>query len=99
MKAIERKLSANWEAGKPCACGNTTIAKRDNRLELILFGHVIAEKDLTTGKVSWSMAGWPTTTTRSRLRNVVGVNVWQHKFGQFADNKPIDPSAWYPEAA
>lgn len=54
---------------------------------VMLFDNVIAKKNIKTEKVRFSLAGWDTPTTRSRL-NALGCNVYKHKGVTMRDGKP-----------
>lgn len=53
-----------------------------------LHGHAIAQRMPMTGKVLFSMCGWPTSTTRERLNGLfdalgLPIRVYQHKGEQY----------------
>ena len=79
MRQIEKKMVAAWNAGREMNESNTSVEKLFGRyLYVRLFGNAIACKDLQTGEISYSCAGWHTTTTASRLR-ALGANVRIYK--------------------
>lgn len=102
MKAIERQLAEKWRNSCACSIDNTVILHDPvyNALILALFGNVIARKDLNTGRVSFTLAGWNTITTRSRLKNVIGAPVSQVNRAPVVwlssgDKREISARAWY----
>lgn len=100
MKEIEKQLAEKWKDARPCSIDNSTIAHHGNEITLSLFGNVIARKNLNTGRVSFTLAGWNTTTTRSRLKNVIGAPVSQVKRAPVVrlssgDKREISKRAWY----
>lgn len=66
MRATEERVISAFIAGKPCTMGNT----RTDGSQLFLFGNLIAEAFEPMPLIRHyrvTMAGWGTTTTRSRL--------------------------------
>lgn len=69
MREIEKKMVSAVNAGREWKNGNTRTKKLFNRwLYVYLHDNAIFCKDLQTGAVSYSCAGWHTVTTSSRLR-------------------------------
>ncbi len=69
MKQIEKEMANAFNAGREMNKSNTRVYKLFGRwLYVSLWGNDIACKDLQTGEVSYSCAGWETSTTASRLR-------------------------------
>ena len=98
MKVIERKLKNAWDNNQLIEISNSAIrSEGDDVLGLYLFGNLIATKAVSTGVVSWSMAGWNSLTTRSRLNNVLGVGVYQVKYIPYCGKDAVDPYAWYSQ--
>ena len=62
--AIEARI--NWR------CSNTEVKVNDNKVEVYLHGNLIYKKQC--GVASFTLAGWNSNTTRSRLR-ALGVSV------------------------
>lgn len=61
--------------------GNTCVTKLYNKTLLLLHGHCIAMKD-QQGNQSFSMCGYPTVTTRDRLK-CAGITIVQRQFKQY----------------
>lgn len=76
--------------------GNNTTAELDGDVIWIrLHGKKIV-KLLIDGQVYFSLAGWPTTTTRERVNQFIGRNrVYQSKNVQFLNEFPIDDYDWH----
>ena len=69
MKQIEKEMVNAFNAGREMNKSNTRVYKLFGRwLYVSLWGNDIACKDMQTGVISYSCAGWHTTTTASRLR-------------------------------
>ena len=69
MRQIEKKMLAAFNEGREMNLSNTRVYKLFGRwLYVSLHGNDIACKDLETGKISYSCAGWYSATTASRLR-------------------------------
>ena len=86
--AVEARF--NWH------CGNTQVNVNDNKVEVYLHGNQIYKKQ---GRVaSFTLAGWNSNTTRSRLR-ALGVSVKCRNYtpqmevnGEYVD---IRSNEWY----
>lgn len=66
MKQIEKQMIAAIKAGKSKTIDNTEVRCNDaNSVVVLLHGNMIAEK--RKGEWKFSLAGWNTQTTRSRL--------------------------------
>lgn len=92
----ERKISSaaahSFMNHRPYKNKNTHVVVTPHGTEMRLHGNLIAKN--VKGKVSISMAGWPTTTTKSRL-NSLGVNVRTKGGKHYLGNKEIDSKSWY----
>lgn len=66
MKKIEEQMIAAINAGKSKNLGNTEVRYNDeNSVVVLLHGNMIAEK--RKGEWKFSLAGWNTQVTRSRV--------------------------------
>lgn len=66
MRVIERKMIAAIQAGKGMRNGNTEVRVNDGgKWCVLLHGNLIADGDATS--FSFTLAGWNTPTTRSRV--------------------------------
>lgn len=69
MRKIEQQMIEAVKAGGGWKSGNTAVrfGARDC-VEVVLHGSVIAQIDPSGGiPMRWTLAGWNTTTTRSRI--------------------------------
>ena len=74
---------------------NTTIVRGFGLVRLFLFGNQIAIRRIGEKDVHFTLAGWNSTTTRSRLSNVAGVPVSSRKFTPVIGRTVFDVSTWY----
>lgn len=98
MRKIEQQLKAAWQAGQPLYISNSSVVPDDDGgVSLSLHGNRIAHKD-SDGVVRFTLAGWNTLTTRSRLNNVIGVNVHNLYGSPYLNSEPINSHTWYVKA-
>ena len=88
MRKIEKLLREHWLNGRPIKISNSkiTVCGRMSdaggshlKISLILFGHEIATRIWGDDTFIFTLAGHNTLTTRSRLRNVCGINIANSK--------------------
>lgn len=97
MRKIERDMIAAIRSGKNRQLGNTYVNPVVGGIEVRLHGNLIAV--LTDQRLRFTLAGWPTPTTRSRinalLREFIHANarVYQTAGRQFV-TVPEGPSGW-----
>lgn len=84
-RKITKESVEAFLAGRKFNKGNMSVdlAEHDKLVVLKLHGNPIARRDLATGKLEITNAGWPTVTTRERLNGLPGVRVWQAKHVQY----------------
>lgn len=89
MRKITRQIKEAFERGDAVRIGNTFTARGC----VWLHGNKIIEtrKD----GIYWTLADWPTPTTRERINGILGVGVYQHKHRQYVDGKLVFSDAWY----
>lgn len=110
MRKVEEKMLEAIESGKDATIGGTKVIHFDSNgkrvIDVFLHGHLIAQKIDNDWQVS--LAGWNTTTTRSRLTALLqgvcrcgpdGLGVSTRK-GQvyLADalcQRPIEDHGWF----
>lgn len=93
MRTINKKMSAAVAAHKNFKLSNTeVVASEDGNVYVYLHGNKIYME--VDGKESFSLAGWNTNTTRSRL-NALGVDIKQRNFTALHNGKGIDVNKWY----
>ena len=92
---MTRKISQDIAA----AFKHRRVITRDNTTctgdEVILFGNKIAWRDLDTGMIWTTLAGWPRQTTRDRLNAICetlgfGRPYYHHKGEPWYDGRSID---------
>jgi hypothetical protein len=88
MKAIEEKMCDAIKARRPFKLSNTEVRPTADGCEVFLFGHHIATVKETL--ISFSLCGHNTATTRSRLRAILPVPLYQRRFELFVGDRPID---------
>ena len=101
MRKIEKdmlRIIEKCRYGEITTCNrvlhNTRIVCEDTRLKILLHNNLIYKENLVTTQKEFSLAKWPTPTTRSRLR-ALGINVYQENNHQYFNGKEIfDYSAW-----
>lgn len=79
MRKIEHQMLQAYHQRKNRKLGNTEVTE-DGRI--YLHGNLIAANN-GDGTLSFSMCGWGTPTTRSRL-NALGIRVFQRDWVQYA---------------
>ena len=82
MRKIEKNLyNAFWSDDSSCTISiYNSIIKYDghnNKKDLYLHGNLIASRRLGSGEVWFTLAGWNSKTTRSRLHSVCKVPVFK----------------------
>lgn len=96
MRKIEQQLREAWLSGTSLKIDNTRVMScfAPKTVELYLHDNHIASRNLETGITRISLAGWNSTTTRSRLCNVVGANICNIKGTAHLSGKPISDDVW-----
>lgn len=91
-----------------CTIGNNTTAELDDdaTVTIRLHGHPIVRL-YESGDTAWTLAGWPTVTTRERVNQFlpIGQRVYQHRGEQRqswpafrfdrAGWRPVESDRWY----
>lgn len=87
MREIEKKMVAAIRNGKNFNGNNTQVESQSiGNSYVYLFGNLIYK--VIKGKAYFSLCGWNTNTTRSRL-NALGVNVTTKNGTPIYNGKPI----------
>lgn len=102
MRQIEKKMVAAIKARKNFKSGNTEVTMTRNEYlgtctaMVYLHDNLIAKISFGPEKVvgQFTMAGWNTNTTRSRL-NALGVGVSQCNWEPYHNGKAISSKGWY----
>lgn len=88
MRKVEKQIKEAWEAGKSLTVGNT----RTDGETIYLFGHAIIHRE-QDGRIRFTLAGWDTVTTRSRLK-IIGAGVYHEKHVPKRNGREIPTDAW-----
>lgn len=91
MRKIEKEMLAAVEQVKNYANGNTTVRVAKNEIRVYLHSNLIY-KETAEGRF-FTLAGWNTPTTRSRL-NALGIDVRQKNFTAVYDGVEISSDEW-----
>lgn len=73
---------------------NTSVEVNGGTVIVSLHGNPIFKKDINTGSAQFTLAGWDTNTTRSRLR-ALGVGVYRKDGLPHYKDTPIEDNVWY----
>lgn len=83
MRKITQLAKQAFEQGDTFKRDNTEVRVSQGWVDLVLHGHTIAQRKIFEhDKVYFSLCGFPTPTTRERLK-AAGVNIYQHQGSQF----------------
>ena len=92
MRGIDKQMSAAVAGRINWGMGNTCVIINSNGLEVRLHGLLIyQEKD---GVKYFTLAGWDTPTTRTRLR-ALGVDIKRVGGKTYYDGSVVDKNEWY----
>ena len=67
MRKVEEQMVAAVKARRPMKCGNTTVERFEPVMVVKLHGNTIAKIEDGSLTWQWTLAGWNTVTTRSRV--------------------------------
>jgi len=82
MRSIEAKMINALRLRKSWKLNNTEVCF-DGRIATVkLHGNMIAELDFAQGDGIYTLANWPTVTTRSRLNALLSEFAWGARFFQ-----------------
>jgi hypothetical protein len=98
MRKIEQKLIAAIRAAKSASFGNTAVTQTEHGAIVTLHGNVIARIGTPDG-THWTLAGWNTNTTRSRIRALAFAFNWARtphtvRGIPHASGTPISSTQW-----
>lgn len=95
MREIEKAMVQAVNARKNWKCDNTEVRNETYKMSVYLYGHKIYEESIRGGKLRmFTLAGFNTSTTRSRLR-ALGIDVRQRSFEPIYYGKVISKFSWY----
>ena len=93
MRKVTRDIKTAFAKGERKQSGNTTCCGQS----VFLHGNKIIER--RGNGVWWTLAGWPTPTTRDRINGILEVGVYQKEGIQWVNRGKvaleIDPDKWY----
>ena len=92
MRKIEEAMCAAVKEHKNWNCKNTRVECEDNTVRVFLHGNQIYK--VVDGVKRFTLAGWNTVTTRSRL-NALGVGVHTRNYEPTYKGQIIRIGAWY----
>lgn len=92
MRVIEEKMLHAVKTGRNYRSKNTVVSVDTDGIRVYLHGNCIFA--VVDGVRRFSLAGWNTVTTRSRL-NALGVDVRQKNFEPVFNGIVINSRAWY----
>lgn len=96
MRKIEQQMIAAIKADRTFSSGNTSTGAFEGGWRVFLHGSVIAR--VTLDGVEWTLAGWNTPTTRSRINALVsafgGKRVSVRAGVPYADDVATNDKAW-----
>jgi hypothetical protein len=104
MRVIERKLRTAWlsDNNDGIAISNSSVRTRcagprtSPYRSLCLFGNEIARRYFDTGNVYFTLAGWNSVTTRSRLNHILDLRLFCKDFTPYiAPRRECIADAWY----
>lgn len=97
-RKIEDAMIDAIRAGKDWKSGNTEVRQGDDCTTVLLHGNAIAV--LTDHATRWTLAGWDTNTTRSRINALARAFGWRGvsrkggvSFASGSANAPMTPIA------
>ena len=94
MRKIEEAMCAAVKERRNWKSGNTEVTFINECVKVYLHGHEIYSNHLPTLCEVFSLAGWNTNTTRSRLR-ALGIGVYQKNWTPMYKNKELESRKWY----
>ena len=92
MRQVEQNMVNAVNGRYNYKSGNTRVEVVNNNVFVYLHGNLIYR--IIDGAASFSLAGWNTPTTRSRL-NALGVGVYQRNYRAIFDGMEISSAEWY----
>lgn len=92
MRQIEKNMLQAVRSGRNFRSGNTAVTADETGVKVYLHGNCIFA--VYQGVKRFSLAGWNTVTTRSRL-NALGVSVSQKNFDPIYNGGVISSYNWY----
>lgn len=92
MRKIEKEMQQALRNGRNFRRGNTAVIFNESGAKVYLHGNCIFS--IRQGVKRFTLAGWNSVTTRSRL-NALGVGVYQKNFTPIYNGVAINSREWY----
>ena len=92
MRKIEKNMVQAVRSGRNFRSGNTVVTVGETGVKVYLHGNCIFA--IYQGVKRFTLAGWNSVTTRSRL-NALGVNVSQKSWAPIYKGAVISSNSWY----
>lgn len=94
MRKVTKLAENAFNKGLEFKQGNTQVIVAGEDVQLFLHGNLIASRRLYRGTVQFSLCGWPSVTTRERLK-AAGIDIHQKDGVQYCNSVAIDPDKIY----
>lgn len=97
MRKVEQDMLNAIAKGRSFSRGNTSVLVIGPFIEVYLHGNLIARQDKADAQnpnMQFTLAGWNTPTTRSRL-NALGVRVYTKKGQAYANGFAVESNQWF----
>ena len=95
MRKVTREIVSAFMNDYNATVSNSSVTTKDGITKLFLFGNCIARKEIATGKIEVTLAGWNTNTTRERLNGIPNVSVTQSNFTPYLNGIEMNSDEWY----
>ena len=92
MRKVEKDMLQAVRSGRNFRSGNTVVTSDETGVKVYLHGNCIFA--IYQGVKRFSLAGWNSVTTRSRL-NALGVSVSQKNWAPIYNGAVISSYSWY----
>ncbi|MBP5723386.1 MAG: hypothetical protein J6X18_07415 [Bacteroidales bacterium] len=92
MRAIEIRMIKALQSKRNFHESNTSVEFDNGNTYVYLFGNCIYK--VVNGKAYFTLAGWNTPTTRSRL-SALGIHVTQKNWMPYYNGVLINTNVWY----
>ena len=95
MRKVTKEIINAFMNDYDRAVSNSAVTTKDGITKMYLFGNCIARKEIATGKIEITLAGWNTNTTRERLNAIPNVSVTQRNFTPYLNGVEMNSDEWY----
>ena len=94
-RKITEKIVYAFMNDKNLKLSNTEVTCNGYLTRLFLFDNLIAVKEVFSGKIEITMAGYNTQATRERLNGLPNCRIIQKDFSPYLNGEKIDAWDWY----